>query len=179
MTEGRYHYQVVEMRKVLDSLQTMYARNKFCTKWGMSLEPPRIRLLIQQIQLLRLPLTAWPWSRTRGRQNSIPTTPRSPIFILRFTTPQWLTSTASQATARSSSVRISIGKQHPMGLLLSICKQTRASCTNQVARFTDRYYKMKIFHTNFQNAERSYLPRTSGRLFALSWPTLFVAPIPS
>ncbi|KAN0070277.1 hypothetical protein V8E54_011858 [Elaphomyces granulatus] len=26
-----------------------------------------------------------------------------------------------------------------------------------VARFTDRYYKMKIFHTNFQNAERDLL----------------------
>jgi hypothetical protein len=45
---------------------------------------------------------------------------------------------------------------------------------NNLAQFTDRYYKMKIFHTDFQNAERDllYLPRT----FILA--TLFVVPYP-
>ena len=51
-TEGRYHHQVVEMRKVLDSLQTINARNKFCTKWGMSLEPPCLSSISPALDLI-------------------------------------------------------------------------------------------------------------------------------
>ena len=49
---GRYHHQVVAMREDMETIRTKGQKEKYCKKWGMSLEPPALAQISPALDIL-------------------------------------------------------------------------------------------------------------------------------